>query len=349
MTAATEGRDLAAATDGPVAQSIAIGFRVLYGASLLLALGWLATNIRQVPADQQAVTLRFGRVVGVQPAGLALAWPRPIERVVLLPGPDRQIALPIPRVAPGPGLEDSYTQAMGADRGASAGAFLTGDGGVVLLDATLYYQVADAAAFLLAEPRVAPALRRLFLAAAVATAAAHALDDFLVSGSDEEGASLEARRMALRGELLGEISRRLASLAASGASLGVAVARVDLQAALPPQAKIAYDSVLEAAQQADQSIASARTDATRAAQEADRERDRVLAAAHATAAEQVTEARARTATIEALEVRATAEARPGLLDQVYRERITAIMAKVGRVTAVDARGGSRLILPGAVP
>lgn len=345
MTAATAP---GAVPDGPVAQSIAIGFRVLYAASLLLALAWLATNLRQVPADQQGVVLRFGRVVRVQPPGLALAWPRPIEQVVMLPGPQRQIALPIPRAAAGPGLEDSYTQASGAS-GASAGAFLTGDGGVVLLDATLYYQVADPAAYLLAEAHVAPALRRLFLAAAVAVAAGHPLDDFLVSGSGKEAAGLEAARMALRGELLGDVNRRLAALAASGASLGVTVARADLQASLPPQAKIAYDSVLEAAQQADQSIAAARTDAARAAQEADREQDRVLSAARATAAEQVSEARARTATIEALQARTTPEARPGLLDQVYRERIAAIMAKAGRVTAVDARAGPRLILPGNNP
>lgn len=338
--------------DGPVVQSIAIGFRVLYVATLLLALGWFATNLREVPADSQAVVLRFGRVVGVRPAGLIVAWPRPVEQVTLLPSPDRQIALAIPRVAPGPGLEDAYTHAMGADQGATAGAFLTGDGGVVLLDATLYFQVSDAAAYYLAEPHVAPALRRLFLASAITVASGHALDDFLVSRSDRAGADaagLEAARLGLRGDLLAGINRRLADLAASGAPLGVTVARVDLQASLPPQAKIAYDSVLEAAQQADQSIASARTDSTRAAQEGDRERDRVLTAAHATAAEQVSDARARTATIEALQARMTPEARPGLLDQVYREQIAAIMAKTGHVTAVDARGGSRLILPGAKP
>lgn len=330
--------------DGPVVQSIAIGFRVLYVASALLALGWLATNIRQVPADSQAVVLRFGRVASVRPAGLIVAWPRPAEQVVLLPSPDRQIALALPRVPPGAGLEDAYTHAMSADQGGSAGAFLTGDGGVVLLDATLYFQVGDAAAYYLSEPHVPPALRRAFLASAVAVAAGHRLDDFLVSGSAQGGAPLEAARLALRGELTDAINRRLAGL-----KLGVTVARVDLQASLPPQAKIAYDSVLEAAQQADQSIASARTDSARAKQEADRERDRLLTAAHATAAEQVSDARGRVATIEALQARMTPDARPGLLDQVYRDRIAAIMAKIGHVTAADARGGTKLILPGAKP
>ena len=79
--------------DGPVVQSLRTGFRTLYLATLLLALGWTVSNCRQVPPDSQAVVLRFGQVVRVQPAGLLLAWPRPIEQVALLPAPARQIEL----------------------------------------------------------------------------------------------------------------------------------------------------------------------------------------------------------------------------------------------------------------
>src|SRR6478672_11715583 len=78
--------------DGPVVQSLRIGFRTLYLATLLLALGWTASNCRQVPPDSQIVVRRFGQIVRVQPAGLLLAWPRPIEQVDLLAGgrpPDR--------------------------------------------------------------------------------------------------------------------------------------------------------------------------------------------------------------------------------------------------------------------
>ena len=349
MSELLEHRPPAREVDGPIVQSIAIGFRALYVASLILALAWLATNVRQVPPDSQAVVQRFGRVVDVWPAGLVLAWPRPIEFVSILPSADRQIALPVPRMALPAGLDDAYTRAMGAEASAKAGAFLTGDGGVVLLDATLYYQVADAGAFFLAQDHVQPALRRLFLASAIAVAAGHPLDAFLVSQSGAGVPGLEAARLALRAALPAEMNRRLAELARAGAGLGVTVARVDLQASLPPQAKLAYDSVLEAGQQADQAIAAARTDATRAAQDGAQEHDRLVAAAHAAEAEQVSGARAQTATISAIESRMTTSARPGLLDQLYRERMAAIMPRIGRVTAIDPRGGARVILPGGRP
>ena len=35
--------------------------------------------------------MRFGDVARVQGSGLLLAWPRPIEQIVVLPAPARQI------------------------------------------------------------------------------------------------------------------------------------------------------------------------------------------------------------------------------------------------------------------
>src|SRR4051794_18673875 len=116
---------------GPVVQSLRIGFRALYLATLLLALGWTVSNCRQVPPDSQIVVRRFGQAVRVQPAGLLLAWPRPIEEVALLPAPARQIEL---KVAPQEGE-------------GAVGTYLTGDGGAVLLGATLTWHVVDPIAY----------------------------------------------------------------------------------------------------------------------------------------------------------------------------------------------------------
>jgi hypothetical protein len=77
---------------GPIAQSVAIGFRTIYIAALLLALLWLTSNVREIASDSQAVVLRFGRIVRSQETGLLLAWPRPIEQVRMLPGPQRQLS-----------------------------------------------------------------------------------------------------------------------------------------------------------------------------------------------------------------------------------------------------------------
>ena len=319
---------------------------------MLLALGWAASNLRQVPPDSQAVVLRFGRIVRLQPAGLVIAWPGPIETVMLLPSPQRQLELRVDAAAaPGPALVDPASRAAGELSPATVGTYLTGDGGVVLLDATLTYRIADARDYFIAAAHIAPALRRLFLASAVSVAAARTMDDFMVVNSDRRpnDAAVQARREALRGALVQDMNRRLDALDRRGAGLGVAIARADVTALLPPAAKFAFDAVLEATQMAEQGLATARTDAARTQQAADQERDRILAAARASADERVGTAKEHAATVLALEQRMDPASRPSLLDQLYRERIAGILRQAGGVTTVDLRGGTRVILPGGQP
>src|SRR5579871_759764 len=128
---------------GPIAQSVAIGFRSVYIAAALVALVWLTSNVRQIPSDSQAVVMRFGRIVRTQEAGLLIAWPRPIEHVELLPGPERQLSQDVPALpAPtdkaasliGPGSEPGNSP--GSDNFAPSSmtsAYMTGDSNAVLL------------------------------------------------------------------------------------------------------------------------------------------------------------------------------------------------------------------------
>ena len=310
--------------EGPVAQSLRLAVGAMALALASLALWWATSNIRAVPPERQAVTLRFGRIVGATGSGLVLAWPPPFERVVLLPGPQRP-------------LEQRIAAAPGGD------AFLTGDGGAVLLDASLTYRVADPAAFLLAGDHVAAALPRLFRASAVAVAAGRGIDDFLAVHAGE------GAREALRSKLAAELNRRLRGLAARGASLGIEVTRVDLAAALPPAAKQAFDAVLEATQRSDQMLALARTDAARTAQRAAQDRDRVLTEAHAAADERVAAARTHVAQIAALAEQSDPASRPSLIDQVFRERLAAVLRQAGSVDGVDPNGTGHLLLPAAKP
>lgn len=318
--------------DGPIVQSLRIGFRTLYFATLLLALGWTASNCRQVPPDSQIVVRRFGQIVRVQPAGLLLAWPRPIEQVDLLPAPARQIEL---KVASREGASE-------------AGTYLTGDGGAVLLGATLTWHVVDPVAYDQAQSHVVPALNRLFAASAVTLAAGRSIDEFLAVRLAQDGADpmVQAQRQALRGELVKEINRRLTALDRLGTPLGVEVVRADINAQLPPDAKPGFDAVLAATQRAETELANARTQAALKLQTADREQDRILTQARAEAEETVGKARAQVATITALESGGDPVGRPGLLERLYRERIAAVLNQVGHITVVDPRGGPRLILPG---
>jgi regulator of protease activity HflC (stomatin/prohibitin superfamily) len=335
-------------TDGPVVQSINLAFRGLQLAVVLLALGWAASNIRQVPPDSQAVVLRFGQIVRVQPAGLVLAWPRPIGQVVLLPAAERPLNLHIATgTAFGSALIDPASRAAGEVPPPDAGAYLTGDNGVVLLDAALTYRVTDAAAYYRGAGHIEPALRRLFMASAVTVAAQRSMDDFMVIGS--AGDAAQSRREAIRGALVQEIDRRLHGLDTPDSSLGIEATRVDVTALLPPAAKFAFDAVLDATQMADQGVAAARTDQARITQGGDQERDRVLAEARANADERVNTARAQAAAITALADTADPASRPSLMEQAYRERIAGILRQAGSVNTVDPRGGSRLLLPAAQP
>lgn len=315
-----EARD--PALRGPLAGSVRLGFLMLYTMVFLLGAGWITTNIRQVSPDSRAVVFRFGRVNRVREAGLLLAWPTPIEQVVLLPAADRQIEYKVQAQQTGFQSDETDMQLapnddvihLQGDRDLNNSAYLmTGDGNVVSLDATLFFTITDPTAYLLVEDHVRPALQRFFLATAVSLAASRNLDDFLVAQpdqiqSDASGASdaiLTARRQALRSDLVAAMNTRLVALRRSGVDLGVAVSRVDLVALLPPVAKAAFDAVLTAAQIADQEAAAARTDAAGMTQEADQQHDALLAAASAAADERIRTAMAATAPVDALEAQET--------------------------------------------
>jgi modulator of FtsH protease HflK len=354
---------------GPLAGSVRLGFLMLYAMVFVLAAGWLTTNLRQVPPDSRAVVFRFGRVNRVQEAGLLIAWPTPIEQVRLLPAADRQIEYKVPAQQTGFQSDETDMQLepnddvihLQGDRDLNNSAYLmTGDGNVVSLDATLFFTITDPTAYLLVEDHVRPALQRIFLATAVSLTASRRLDDFLVAQPDQTTAmpsevssptaiALAARRQALRSDLVAAMNARLNALRRAGEDFGVEISRVDLVALLPPVAKAAFDAVLTAAQIADQEAAAARTDAAEMTQEADQQRDELLAAASAAADERVRTAMSQTDPVDALEAQETASNRDTLLTHAYQDQIATILQHAGEVTAVDARGGKQLVLPGPMP
>ena len=332
---------------GPILQSAAIGFRVVYIVTLLLGLLWLGSNFRVISSDSQAVVMQFGRIVRTQHAGLLLAWPRPIEEVRMLPGPDRQLSRAVPALPPVGGIAPAAADAGGDTVPASAAPYLTGDGNVVLLDATLIYRITDPAAYVLSQDRVGPALDRMFRASAVRTAAGWGLNDFLVAqpaAGQETSESINALRGEVRDGLLNGMNARLKALADQGDSLGIEVDRIDMTAWLPPEAKLAFDAVLTATQKADQNVAAANTAAELRRQGAQREADRLTSTAQAVALERTTNANVDTSSITAIE--RTSGARAGLEQQAYRAGIGPVMAKAGTVIVVDPHSGARFIMAG---
>ena len=338
---------------GPWGQSVETAFRFLFFAVCAIAVGWSVSNFRQVPADEQAVVLRFGTVARVEGAGLLLAWPRPIEQVILLPSPARQIAFHITRFDGDQAQSGDATQAsfdLSTDPRQNSGFLLTGDSNVVHLQATLFYQITDPVAYMIADAHVKPAVERLFIASAVSICAGRDLDSILVARPEVAARAQEAsRRERLRADLVNAVNHRLDELAAQDAGLGIRVSRVDLAAAIPAGAKSAFDDVLTATQNAETDVAVSRTRAQISSQQANRQKDRILTDATARAEETVTDATARTAPIAALAQQSKDTSRAMLLSRLYYDRVGTLLKKAGSVETVDKNGGVRLILPGDAP
>ncbi|HVY16913.1 MAG TPA: SPFH domain-containing protein, partial [Rhodopila sp.] len=277
-----------------LSDAVKLAFRGNFIAAALLAAGWASGGIREVRPDSRAVVLWFGQFDRVMDSGLALAWPPPIEQVVLVPTLDREIPLTIaeaPNAGPSAEIDfrvhqpDDVVSLLPQKDAWNGQYFLTGDGSVVQFQGTMYYRVTDPAAYVLSRSHVEPALQRLYRASAALLASEHDLDDFLVARPADPdhpvNEDVANRRQALRGQLVAAINNRLAALRRLDSDLGVEISRVDIVVLLPPLAKAAFDDVLTADQTADQTVAAARTDAARTIQEAQRASDRSKAEAQA--------------------------------------------------------------------
>jgi regulator of protease activity HflC (stomatin/prohibitin superfamily) len=283
--------------------------RLLKIVLVVLAFFWLTQNIRPIPAGTQAIVSRFGAVVRVQQEGVLLAWPPPLEHVVVLPVGERQLLQNGSQ-----GFEESAT-------------VLTADGNVVVLTGSIGWRAGSIPA-----STTDPVLHAAFEEAAVATGARHRLADLLPPHDT-------ARR-----DIAGELKDALAGLEKSGAGLDVQIVRTDVAAALPPGAGSAGEADV---QQAEARLAATRAEAAGRLQQSDRDRAGIFADARAQAAERIAFARSSTATLTALESRMNQAARPALLADLYRERIATILRQAGSVTTVDPKSVSKVIIPDA--
>lgn len=330
-------------------QAIRLAFGFLFAATGVVALAWAASNLRVVPPDARAAVIRLGSVTRIEGPGLLLAWPRPIEQIVLLPGSDRQIAQPVHRFDSTPvalvGQPPEFQ--VSPDARSNAAFLLTGETGIVHLQATLFYQIDDPSAYLLAASHVPAALDRIFGASAVAVCASRELDSILVArpGTDALDAG-SASRDSFRSDLVRETNRRLDELASQGSGLGVRISRIDVAATLPGGAKAAFDRVLQATQTADTAVAEARTEATRIATAGRQQRLRILADAEAQAAERRAEASSAAALITGLAGQMQGSAGDVQRRALYNTRAGALLSRAREVDAIDPQGGSRLLLPG---
>lgn len=335
--------------DSALSASLRTAFRFLTAVVVVLALAWLGSGVRPVEPGMQAVIFRTGAIERTVGSGLALAWPRPFEEVVLVPGPDRQLTLDVTRLdlakRNANGALNGVSAGLGLDPRVDGGFALTGDAGVVHLRGSVAYTVTDPRAYVVARDLVEPALTRAVLAATIAACAGRSLDGVMVASPDgqdaERSESLAQSRERLRGDIVTDANRRLAVL-----GLGVAVGRIDLTAYLPDRARPSFDAVVAAEGSAAKEIAEARTAATRLQQESDAQRAAILTAATAKARETTTAARVATDRIRAVLAEDSPERRALLISRLYQERIEAIIAHAGGVVSVPPGEDAKIWVPG---
>jgi regulator of protease activity HflC (stomatin/prohibitin superfamily) len=333
----------------PHLQAVRLAFLAMFGIMLLAAIGWMTSNIRQIPPESRAVVLRFSALNRVQNAGLMLAWPQPFEQVLLVPDAAQVIERRVEGLLRAPGADIIASDTgLQSDAMAGSGYLLTADASVVHLDVRVFYRVTDPVAYVLQGPHVIPTLDRLATRSAVMICASRDLDSILVARPELVAADngVAERRERLRADLLASINDSLRAVATQSLGLGIEVERVDVQSSLPGAAVAAFDGVLTASQQAEQALASARNDAAKQNQAAAQVADMTIQIAQAQATERVGKARTDTATISGLASTQGSNGDPGLLQRLYRDRITTILSQAGSVVTVDPHDDSRLILQG---
>lgn len=332
----------------PWGQSYRIAFFTLYGAAIIAACAWLFSSIHQVAPDSRAIVFRFGKPVRVENAGLLFAWPHPIERVELVPGAERILERDVLALQRERQLEQINSWDRDADAGAGAGYLLTGDAGVVQLNVRVFWRVSDPVRFALQRPHIEPLIDRLTERAAAVVCVGRDLDSILVTRPETLQSDRHAaqERIQLRSDFRQAMAQSLVQLADGGNDPGIRIERVDITSSLPLNAVAAFNAVLAAGQQAEQAVASARTAAALRTQQAQQQADRILQQAEASSQETLAKANVDTRTIVQLAEARREGADGGLLQRLWRDKITRILALAGQVITVAPGDDSRLILQG---
>ncbi|MGH9409416.1 MAG: SPFH domain-containing protein, partial [Vicinamibacterales bacterium] len=135
--------------------------RVIGVAALML---YVASGCYSVSADQQAVVLRFGRVVDAHvPAGVHWTWPAPIGQILKLRVREtRRLSVGLNAANPGP--DDQ---------------FLTGDSNILNVRLVVQFAINDPAAYLFDAEDVNAVVATVAQGALVQAVAERGVDDLL--------------------------------------------------------------------------------------------------------------------------------------------------------------------------
>jgi regulator of protease activity HflC (stomatin/prohibitin superfamily) len=332
----------------PWGQAYRIAFFSLYGATILAALVWVFSSFHQITPDTQAVVFRFGKPIKVENSGMLFAWPKPVDRVEIIPGPARILQHDVSPLKRQEQLKQLTGDQYTSDAGAGAGYLLTGDSGVVQLNMQIFYRINSPLRYVLQQSHIDAMIDRLALRAATLVSAGRDLDTILVARPEtlRNDSQAAQERSRLRSDLKQMIAGDIEKLKGSDNDPGITIERVDIASSLPDNAVDAFNAVLTASQRAEQNIAQAQNDATLSMQKAQQQADRVIQQAKASSSEMHARAEVATQTIVKLAQARATGTDAGMLSRIWREKIAAVLSHAGQVITVTPDDKSKLILPG---
>ncbi|MEM7515645.1 MAG: protease modulator HflK, partial [Planctomycetota bacterium] len=233
----------------PVAAALDSILRLLRVGLVVLALLYLGSGITFVGAGDNALILRLGKVLPrVESPGLLLAWPRPFDRVVLVPGKrvvelelDEWKPAEVETEAPVPATFDTPTEAAAALFPAVLtpqalhpvrdGYSLTGDRNILRGSFIVRYRVVDPKAYALRLADPDAAIRQIAYRAVTRSLADESVDGALVERRQE----------------LASRTRAAAQSLADSAGLGIAVEAFEIRELTPPATVLtAFQEVIDA-------------------------------------------------------------------------------------------------------
>jgi membrane protease subunit HflK len=321
------GREPGSDPRGALTRSVEASFRFLRWAALLAAVAVLASGVRVIGPDEVGLVIRVGQLVGetraeqVRGPGLLVAMPYLIDRVVRVPVKKVQRV----RVRELIGKQRSDWVDLTKD-----GYALTGDRGVVQLEATGRYRIADPVAYALRVARPRRVVHDALVAALTHACAGRAVDSLLARG-----------KKALTQAALADARRRLSDL-----GVGVRLLSLELDVVRPPpQTAAAFQDVQSAFIEQKTQIERAKSYANQRELMAQARARKDVLSAKARADWSRASARGRAQAFGKL---ALQDKRLGALlrQRLYREAMEAIFAKVGaRLLVPPGSGPLRLRIP----
>lgn len=223
---------------------------------LILLLIWLASGFYIVKANEQAVVMRFGKIVKVVDAGPHFHIPFPIERI------DKAEVTKIHRIEIGfRTLKDGSTKSVPKES-----LMLTGDENIVSIELIVQYKIGDIVKYLYNVVNVEKVIKDAAESAIREIAGKEKIDDILTTGKSRIQQETQI--------ILQDILKFYDS--------GIDIVAVQLQDVEPPKEVVA----------AFKDVASAKEDKNRFINEAEAYRNEIIPKARAEAAEMILDAEA---------------------------------------------------------